>query len=104
MNDNYDVFISYAHVDSAAVKQLVAALVARGLRVWFDESDIPTFAGISQRVAQGLTQSRAFLIYYSRIYPTRRACQCELTAAFVAAQAASGGFGRLLVVHPERPD
>jgi TIR domain/Tetratricopeptide repeat/NB-ARC domain len=103
-DDCYDVFISYAHVDSVAVKQLAGALVASGLRVWFDESDIPTFAGISQRVSQGLAQSRAFLAYYSKIYPTRRACQCELTAAFVAAQGALGGFERLLVVNPEATD
>ena len=60
-DDRYDVFVSYAHVDSVAVQQLVGALVASGLRVWFDESDIPTFAGISQRVSRGLAQSRAFL-------------------------------------------
>jgi len=100
----YDVFVSYAHADCAAVGALVAALRAGGLKVWFDESEIPAFAAIAQRIAQGLAQSKAFLAYYSKTYPTRRGCQYELMTAFVAAQAATRGLERLLVVNPESSD
>jgi tetratricopeptide (TPR) repeat protein len=101
---SYDVFISYAHADFAAVTTLVSALKASDLRVWFDESEIETFASISERIASGLAQSKAFLAYYSKLYPARRPCQYELTAAFVAAQAADRGLERLLVVNPEAAD
>src|SRR5437762_6887497 len=93
----HDVFISYAHADSTAVGKLVAALTESNLKVWLDESEIPTFAVIAQRIAQGLAKSKAFLAYYSKTYPTRRACQYELTTAFLTAQ--THGLNRLLVVN-----
>jgi len=100
---SYDVFLSYAHADAAAVKELAAALKAGGVNVWLDESEIETFAAISERIARGLAQSKAFLAYYSKTYPKRRGCQYELTAAFVGAQA-SQRFERLLTINPEASD
>jgi tetratricopeptide (TPR) repeat protein len=103
-NTSHDVFISYAHADAAPVLELVSALKGANIRVWLDESEIPTFAAISQKIAQGLANAKAFLAYYSKTYPTRRACQYELTSAFVTAQALHQGFARLLVVNPESSD
>ena len=40
MGDQYDIFFSYAHADKDAVKPLLAALFAQGLRVFHDETDI----------------------------------------------------------------
>lgn len=99
----YDVFVSHAQQDAQRVKPLVQALRARGLRVWFDADAIETHASITRTVSEGVAQSRVLLAFYSRIYPTRRACQWELTAAFLAAQRASNDPGdRVLVVNPER--
>ena len=47
-------------------------------------------------------RSRVLLAYYSQHYPTRRACQWELTAAFLAAQRLGDPRQRVLVINPER--
>ncbi len=98
-----DVFLSYAHVDRERVLVLRDALKAQGLEVWLDESEIETFESISQAIERGLAHSRALLAFYSQEYQARRACQWELTAAFLAAQRAGvNPRQRVLVVNPER--
>jgi hypothetical protein len=100
---SYDVFISYAHGDRAQTIALRDALTAHGLSVWLDESEIDTFASITAAVATGLAHSKVLVAYYSREYPSRRACQWELTAAFLAAQRAGDDpRKRVLVVNPEQ--
>jgi len=98
----FDVFLSYAHADRDRVIELCGALVAQGLAVWLDEARIETFESISGAVSEALARSKALVAFYSRTYPMRRACQWELTAAFLAAQ--EGGHDprkRVLVVNPE---
>jgi len=102
MSDRYDIFFSYAHVNGAAAQALVGALRAAGLTVWFDDTEIPDFASISRSIEVGLARSKAVVAYYSSIYPLRRACQWELTAAFLTAQRAGHPGQRVLVVNPER--
>jgi hypothetical protein len=46
-------------------------------------------------------RSKALLAYYSKTYPLRRACQWELTAAFLAAQTEGDPRRRVLVINPE---
>ena len=98
----WDVFVSYARADLDAVIQIAAALKARGLGVWRDEEEIEEFEAITRSVREGVARSRVLLAYYSRRYPTRRACQWELTAAFLAAQRLGDPRERVLVVNPER--
>jgi len=99
---DFDVFMSYAHADRERVLALRDALAAAGLKVWLDEQGIDTFESISLAIERGLAHSRALLAFYSGAYPTRRACQWELTAAFLAAQRAGGDpRRRVLVVQPE---
>ncbi len=100
----YDVFLSYAHGDSARVDELYAALKARELRVFRDENDIEHFEGITARVRDALTRSRVLLAFFSAIYPTRPACESELMAAFLAAQIHGDPRDRVLVVNPERDE
>lgn len=83
---DYDVFLSYPRVDAAPVKRIVESLRAAGLRVWFDETDIADFQSITGRIVQGLARSKALIAWYSANYVRSRACQWELTAAFLAAQ------------------
>jgi tetratricopeptide (TPR) repeat protein len=97
----YDVFVSYAHTDRARVQPLVAALRALGLKVWFDETDISTFEGITRAITQGLAHAKGLLAFYSKTYPTRRACQWELTAGFLAAQHEADAVQRVWVINPE---
>ena len=76
-----------------------------GLRVWFDATEIDDFASITRAVTEGLAKSKALLAYYSKTYPLRRACQWELTAAFLAAQTEGNPRDRVLVINPEKkPD
>jgi hypothetical protein len=98
----WDVFVSYARSDLEVVIPIAAALQARGLGVWRDEEEIEDFEAITRSVRDGVARSRVLLAYYSQRYPTRRACQWELTAAFLAAQRLGDPRERVLVVNPER--
>lgn len=101
----FDVFLSYAHQDAPTVDALEAALKRQSLRVWRDRSGIKDFNAISREVVEGLSESRVLLAYYSAEYPRSRACQWELTAAFLASQAEGDPLRRVLVVNPEpKPD
>lgn len=103
---SFDVFLSYARTDGARVDVLRDALCAAGLTVWLDNRDVGTFASISRAIDDGLARSKALVAFYSAAYPLRRACQWELTAAFLAAQRIGGDpRRRLFVVNPENsPD
>ncbi len=97
----YDVFVSHAWADGDRPREIAEALNAAGLRVWFDAREIADFASITRAVEQGLAKSKALLAYYSKAYPIRRACQWELTGAFLAAQQEGDPRRRVLVVNPE---
>ncbi len=97
----YDVFLSHAWADGDRPQQIAEALTQAGLRVWFDAAEIADFSSITRAVTEGLANSKALLAYYSATYPLRRACQWELTAAFLAAQSEGDPRRRVLVVNPE---
>src|SRR5262249_50394976 len=98
---DYDVFISYRRKDTASVQPLVDALRSRGLTVWFDQSQIDEFAPITDKIRDGLANSKALLAWYSADYPRSRPCQMELTAAFIAAQREGDPPQRVWVINPE---
>jgi TIR domain len=98
----FDVFLSHAWTDGERPRQLADALTKAGLRVWFDAAEINDFASITRAVIEGLAKSKALLAYYSKTYPLRRACQWELTAAFLAAQTEGDPRRRVLVINPEK--
>jgi hypothetical protein len=58
----HDVFLSYRHADRTAALELRDLLVARKLRVWFDEDAIPPGDLFQSRMAEGLKQSDAIAI------------------------------------------
>ena len=101
MEPDFDLFVSYRWSDATRVDELVAALQAQGLRVWRDKAQVEDFASITKAVSAGLARSKALLAFYSKAYPLSRACQFELTAAFLAGEAL-GGKSRVLVLNPER--
>ncbi len=101
----YDIFLSHAWADGERPQQLAEALIQAGLRVWIDAKEIKDFSSITQAVTTKLAQSKTLLAYYSKTYPLRRACQWELTAAFLAAQSNGGNpQDRVLVINPEPTD
>ena len=97
----HDAFLSYAHGDRVQAEALRTALERRGLDVWFDDAELHTFESISRAIETGLRHSKALVALYSASYPTRRACQWELTSAFLAAQRHGDPRERVLVVNPE---
>ena len=99
---DYDVFLSYPHEDHTEVMQICEALRARELTVWMDERDIPDYASITRSIVDGLVRSKVLLAYYSLNYSRSRACQWELTAAFLAAQHEGDPRRRVLVINPEK--
>lgn len=101
MTDVYDVFISYPRKHIAEVEPIKDALEAEGLHVWFDTNDIQDYESITRSIVEGVANSRVLLAYYSAEYPRRRACQWELTIAFLAAQRKGDFDARILVVNPE---
>jgi hypothetical protein len=99
---DWDVFVSYSRDDDAApASMLASALRDHGLRVFWDDHDVPLFQPISDTILGALRSSRALLAFYSARYPLRQACQYELTAAFLAGQQEGAPTRRVLVVNPE---
>ncbi|WIY05133.1 TIR domain-containing protein [Amycolatopsis mongoliensis] len=100
MTGSYDIFLSFTWADSVEVNALQDALEAAGLRV-FRDKEIRRFEGITEKLDTALAESKVLLAYYSRRFPTRYACQWELTSAFLAAQRLGDPRRRVLVVNPE---
>ena len=69
MSEVYDLFVSYRRKNAASVEAMVAALQAKGLRVWLDRNEIEDAASIQRRGDQGLSGSRALLAWYTRPRP-----------------------------------
>ena len=96
----FDIFLSYRRTDGPRIQPLLAALESLGLHIWRDTSEIEEFSSIQQAIDNGLANSKAMLVWYSADYPKSRACQWELTAGYIAAQAAGDPRRRILVVNP----
>jgi hypothetical protein len=86
-----------------AVDVIERALRSRGLNV-FRDKDIHLFDGITENLRQALDSCTVLLAFYSRRYPTRYACQWELTRAFLAAHRLGDVRDRILIVNPESDD
>ncbi|MFB7931969.1 TIR domain-containing protein [Streptomyces sp. NPDC056039] len=97
----WDVFISYSRSDADKVSLLVSALQARGLRVFVDDTAVDDFASITATISEALAHSRVLLALYSADYPQRRACQWELTYAYLTGQREGDPRRRTLVINPE---
>jgi tetratricopeptide (TPR) repeat protein len=98
--NGHDVFFSFGGHDRPAVGRITRALRDHGLRVFVDE-DIPVGHGVSATIEQALASSRVLLVYYSAGYPSRYACQYELTTALLAGQREGNPAGRIVVINPE---
>lgn len=101
LGPEWDVFISYSRSDAGKVGALVSALQARHLRVFVDDTAVDDFASITATITEALAHSRVLLALYSADYPQRRACQWELTYAYLTGQREGDPRRRTLVVNPE---
>ncbi|MEU6198634.1 toll/interleukin-1 receptor domain-containing protein [Streptomyces sp. NPDC047061] len=96
----HDVFLSFGGHDRAQAERIAQALRGRGLNVFLDE-DIRTGQRVTETIERALAMSRLLLVYYSAGYPSRYACQFELTAALLAGQREGDPTGRVVVINPE---
>ncbi len=96
----YDIFFSYSHADKDEVMPICSVLSAE-LEVWIDKAKVKDGESITGSAVEGLTQSKVLLAYYSPNYLCSRACQWELTAAFLASQQEGDPRRRVLVINPE---
>ena len=102
VTQSYDVFLSFTWSDIVEVEKLDKAMRAAGLSVFRDSLGIKSFDGITAELRAALASSKVLLAYYSRRFPTRYACQWELTSAYLAAQSRDiDPRRRVLVVNPE---
>jgi hypothetical protein len=60
------VFISYAHKDQPAAKEIEACLTACGVEVWVDEREIPVGQSIPLRISEGLSESQYVIFLMSK--------------------------------------
>ncbi|MGY4684467.1 TIR domain-containing protein [Micromonospora aurantiaca (nom. illeg.)] len=96
---DHDVFLSFAGPDRRSAQRLAEAL-GRRVDVWLDEK-LPVGRGITAEIEEHLNRSKIMVILYSAAYPSRSACQFELTAAFLAGAREGDPLRRILVVNPE---
>ncbi|SBU96122.1 TIR domain-containing protein [Streptomyces sp. Ncost-T6T-1] len=97
----WDVFLSYSRSDAEKTGVLVSALRDRGLRVFVDDTAVDDFASITATIIRALAHSKVLVALYSADYPRRRACQWELTYAYLSGQREGDPRRRTLIVNPE---
>jgi hypothetical protein len=65
--EEWDVFISHATEDKAAIaRPLAEALRAKGLRVWYDEFSLTVGDGLRKKIDEGLAKSRFGVVVLSK--------------------------------------
>lgn len=62
MPDSFDVFLSHTSDDKTSTRRIAEALVASGLRVWFDEWNLHAGMSWQRALEDGIANSRAVLI------------------------------------------
>ncbi|MFE3942705.1 TIR domain-containing protein [Streptomyces sp. NPDC059118] len=97
----WDVFLSYSRTDADKARVLGRVLRDQGLRVFLDDMAVDDFASITASISDALARSKTLLALYSTEYPRRRACQWELTSAYLAGQREGDPRRRVLVINPE---
>ncbi|VEN75311.1 hypothetical protein EPICR_80002 [Candidatus Desulfarcum epimagneticum] len=68
IQDEYDVFISYAVEDRGFAAKLSDLLLQNGVRVWFDEREIRPGDHVSKKINDGIAKSRKMIAVWSRNY------------------------------------
>lgn len=75
----YDVFISHASEDKdEIVRPLANALVAEGLRVWYDEFELKIGDSLRRKIDSGLAKSRFGVVVLSHAFFAKNWPQYEL--------------------------
>jgi hypothetical protein len=95
----YDVFISHAWEDKDAIaRALYAALVERGIKVWFDEATLELGDSLSRKIDYGLAQCRFGIVILSPRFLQKKWPRRELEG-LVARETTSGEKAILPIWH-----
>src|SRR5439155_836902 len=83
--ERYDVFVSYAHEDTAVAEQVVNHLLAseKAPKVFIDRLAIDTGASWQQEIYECLAECRKVLVLVSPSFLASKVCQEELNIALV---------------------
>ncbi len=80
---SWDVFISHASEDKAAIaKPLADMLQAKGLKVWYDEYTLSLGDNLRRSIEQGLAASRYGIVVLSPSFFAKKWTQLELDGLF----------------------
>jgi predicted nucleotide-binding protein len=90
---HYDIFVSYAKEDSAFARQLVEALRARKISVWYDRGELRFGDSILREVEDGLEHSDCFVLLLSPESVKKPWTQFETGVAL-----GRGGKGRIFPI------
>ncbi len=89
---DYDLFMSHASEDKdGLVRDLVAALEGRGLKVWFDEAELQVGDSLTQAIDDGLRRSRFGVVVLSEAFFAKRWPRAELDALATREISGDGG-------------
>jgi hypothetical protein len=75
---DYDVFLSHASEDKPFVRELAAALKARGIKYWLDEIELTVGDSLRTMIDKGLTASRFGVVVLSHPFFAKHWPQREL--------------------------
>jgi hypothetical protein len=79
VDEVWDVFISHAHEDKAAVAEpLAEALTALGLKVWLDSTELRIGDSLRRKIDYGLAHSRFGVVVLSKPFFSKGWAQYEL--------------------------
>lgn len=82
MENLFDAFISYGRADSKGfATQLYARLHKQGLKVWFDQNDIPLGVDYQKQIDDGLEKSHNFLFIIAPHSINSPYCRLEIELA-----------------------
>jgi len=84
-NFEYDVFVSYAHVDASWVMDLAGNLERLGLRVWLDQWELVPGQLVATRLQEGLSRAATVVAVVSRRWVESGWCGEEFAAAVAGA-------------------
>lgn len=101
-NNEYDIFFSHSSLDHPQIEPILKLLQKKGLRIWYDDTELLDYEEITKSIELGLANSKILLSFYSQNYPQSRACQYELTSALIAAHRIGNRPNRILVINPEQ--
>ena len=82
MKNFFDVFISYGRADSKAFAcKLNQRLAAQGLKVWFDQEDIPLAVDYQEQINDGIERAHNFIFIIAPHSVNSQYCLTEINLA-----------------------